>query len=351
MKNKRQVPNAKKASKVPKTAKSRKPVAQAIPASAMCFIRPFNSTAVHFPDADVQPSGLVSSHYTLTTVFTANSGTSTTHSGGFIIFPYPGLAVNALVETAAGNGLLTDVNSTGTIAVLSADVPNKGSMYKLDGRVRCVGLGARLIYEGTELNRSGKIFGGCLPITSVASSVSGTGTILSPSTVILGNTFNSTTNIRSALADLYEIRNPSEKVVEFIWKPSTPPHYQTITTLPINSTTAGASVLTSAFSAPAGEQGAESGQSALVIVIEGDTTPTAVVNSNTYSLEIIWHWEVIPDSIAAVPYDLSPSTANSRDLDTVVNLVSRSPAGRADTLSSVSYSNGLGFQGTPSIRR
>jgi hypothetical protein len=344
-------PPAKKAGKVPKATKPRKPTTQALPPSALCFMRPFNSTAVHIPDADVQPSGLVSSHYTTTSVFSANTGTSVTHSGGWAIYPFPSAAINAIVEVTSGGGILTDLNTAGTAAVLSASVPNRSAFYASSARIRCVGIGARLIYEGTELNRSGKIFGGCLPISNAANSVLSTGTVLSALSPLVGGPTVSLTNLRSSLADLYEVRNPSDKVVEFIWKPSTPPHYQLVSNGYVFTTVSGNSVPSSVFSTSAGSNGAEAGQNALVIIIEGDTTPAAQNYSNAYSLEVVWHWEVVPDDIAAVSFDLSPSTANSAQLDTTFNLLARMPAGRADTASSVGYANSSGFRRMSSVRR
>jgi len=73
----------------PKMNPIRAPTATRIPDYLRCLIDPFNSTAVHIPDADVAKSGLVTSRKHIRSNLQALAGTSTTHSAGFTMTPYP----------------------------------------------------------------------------------------------------------------------------------------------------------------------------------------------------------------------------------------------------------------------
>jgi len=298
-------------------------------AYARCLITPFNAPPCHIPDPDVSPSGAVSSHYTYTTANAAFSGTATSHSFGVLLYPYPSFSVNFLQELTAGSGTLSDLNAAGTTRSAASNAPNLASFGLTGYRIRCSGAAVRIIYEGTELNRAGRIFGGNLPIAFPASSVASTGTQLSALSAVVNTTSATTTLLRQSLADVWEIRNPSDKVTEIAWKPSSVPHYQTYAGTPVTTTTAGAAVPTSVFSAPAGAAGAEAGQNALLLVVDGDVTPSASTLSNVYTIEVVWHWEVVPDDIQAVAYDLSPSHSHSAALDMAFNAMARAPTGRS----------------------
>jgi len=337
----------------PKTVKAkatkRKPIKNARPISesaydaanyARCLIQPFNSPPCHIPDPDVQPSGPISSHYTLTTPFAAFAGTSTSHSIGFVLFPYAQNSLSVLAETSAGNSTLSDVNVAGTTRANIVSAPNFTSFGLVGFRHRLAGAGIRVIYEGTELNRSGRIFGGNLPIAFAASGVGSTGTLLSALSPLVNSPTATTSGLRQAMSDVFEIRNPSEKVTEFYWKPSSVPHYQPYGNNSVSTTTAGALVANSVFAAASGLQGAELGQNALVVVIDGDTTPSASVISNTYTVEVVWHWEVVPDNLQAVAFDVSPSHAHAAALDLAFNTMAQAPVGRALAGAAANYRSG-----------
>jgi hypothetical protein len=305
-------------------------------AYARCLLYPFNAPPCHIPDPDVQPSAPISSHYTVSQSFTANSGTSTSHCLGVVLYPYPQGSINFLVETIAGTGVLTDLNAAGTGRILNSSAPNSASFGNAGYRVRLAGAAVRVIYEGTELNRAGRIFGGNLPIAFAASGLTGGNQLsaLSP----LNNTFTaSTSSVRQALADVFEIRNPSDKVLEFHWKPSAVPRYQTEGNNSVSTTVSGAIVPQSIFATTAGGQGAELGQNALIVIIDGDVTPAATATSNVYTWEVVWHWEVVPDDIQAVAFDLSPSHSHAASLDMAFNAMSAAPVGRALSGAAVNY--------------
>lgn len=331
----------------PKVAKRKSNNARSISESqydaacyARCLITPFNSPPCHIPDPDVSPSGTISSHYTQTTAYAAAAGTSTTHSFGFILAPYAQNSLALLLETSAGNSTLSDINPAGTARNGGTSAPNITSFGLIGFRHRLTGAGIRIIYEGTELNRSGRIFGGNLPIAFAASGVASTGTQLSALSTLVDAPTATTSALRQAMSDVFEIRNPSEKVTEFYWKPSAVPHYQPFGNNTVSTTTAGAAVPVSSFSAPTGSQGAEAGQNALVVVVDGDTTPSATIITNTYTVEVVWHWEIVPDNLQAVAYDVSPSHSHAAALDMAFNAMAVAPVGRALSGAAANYRTG-----------
>jgi hypothetical protein len=308
-------------------------------AYARCLLTPFNAAPCHIPDPDVAPSGTLSSHYTYTGSVTAAGTASTSHSFGFIVYPYPYASWSLLAETLSGTGLLSDLVAAGSSRINNQSAPNQASFGNLGYRVRCSGLAARIIYEGTELNRAGRIFGGNLPIVFPAQTVSGQNP-LSALTPIFNSALTSPLTVRQSLADLFEIRNPSDRVTEFHWKPSAVPHYQTVSNninFPTTSLTGGGTVSQSAFASDAGGLGAELGQNALIVIVDGDVTPSASLTSNVYTIEVVWHWEIVPDDIQAVAFDLTPSHSHAAALDMAFNAMARAPVGIALPGGAVNY--------------
>jgi len=298
-----------------------------------CIADPFNSYPAHIPDPDVSPTGLVTTRYHYRNTVTANAGTSTSHSLGWVMFPYPINAFNTLTETSAGNGILTDLgNATGTLAYGSSNAPNLATFWSTAGKIRCVGMSLRVFYEGTELNRSGRIVGGLLPIVGQGNGVTSTGTVISLLSCLTGSGATSVTStyLRDSITEGMEVRVPSEKVVEYVWKPSRVPAFQRYNNNnQPNRTASGATVIDPCvFSAAPGGNGAEQEQNALVVFVENDTVSAASANSNIYAVDCIWHWEVAPDEVVAVSYGVSPSPARSNELDAVMNALSVIPVGR-----------------------
>jgi hypothetical protein len=96
-------------------------------------------------------------------------------------------------------------------------------------------------------------------------------------------------------------------------------------------------VAQSIFATTAGGQGAELGQNALIVIIDGDVTPAATASTNVYTFEVVWHWEVVPDDIQAVAFDLSPSHSHASSLDMAFNAMSAAPVGRALSGAAANY--------------
>jgi len=294
---------------------------------------PFNAFPAHIPDPDVSPSGLITTRYHYRNALSATSGTSTVHAGGWVMFPYPVNCFNSLTEPISGGGSVTDLaNATGTVAYGTITAPNLATFWSTAGKIRCVGMAMRVYYEGTELNRAGRFIGGLLPIVGQGAGVASTGTVVSLLSCLTGSgaTTVSVSYIRDSLTEGMEVRFPSEKVVEYVWKPSRVPAFQRYNNNnQPNRTASGATTIDPCvFSAAPGGNGSEQDQNALVVVFEGDTVPAASAQSNVFAVDCIWHWEVAPDEVTAISYGISPSPSHSSELDAVMNTLAQIPVGR-----------------------
>ncbi len=310
-----------------------------IPPYAQTILRPFQAAASHIPDERVGPAGLVVSRamFRTTVQASAATGTSTSHSFGLVLPPYPRYVW--LSETSAGNGTLTDLYVDGTQWVTptggNTDVnapPNITGIFGTSesAKIRAVGMGVKITYEGTELNRSGRIIVGMLRNSLPSNSVAVTGTKLSLLSTVVGTPTAPISTIRSAMENVWECRN--EKTVEAHWIPDGVPTYQmgsaVSTTGSVYGTAAGAIVNPSGWNNPDGGYGVESGQNMLCVIVDNDTTSTAVVTSNLYAIDIIWHWEVCPNDVTAVTYEVTDSPANTMAVDRTLNLISKPPVAR-----------------------
>jgi len=310
----------------------------------LSVLSPFAGPPAHIPDDKTTPSGIVVSRYQFTSGFNALGGTSASHNFGLVLPPYPYYAV--LNETSAGNGILTDVTgvsgqwvSPNSYTTNPASVPNFAALMGQDTQVaklRCVGLGVRVIYEGTELNRSGKVIAGLGPVESLARTQSTALTQLSMLSTVTGACSNTLATIRSNLQRVTEARIGNAPF-EARWLPSGIPTYQmaaaTWQPTPMGQvggvvSSASTTPIASMFNNVPGSCGVQSGQNALVILIEGDTTSSAQVVSNAYSFEIIWRWEVVPAQDSLVSYDLTASPSNPIKLSEAINVMATCPVGK-----------------------
>lgn len=309
--------------------------------------RPFAYGAVGIPDDQVTFSGKVVSEFTIALAVAAGSGTATTHSQGILFFPHPSCVYQTLGETTAGSAIMTDLNTAGTGYIGSGPgaVPNLASMAggsTSNVKCRLVSLGARVIYEGTELNRSAKIMAGYLPITNVADGCTTTGDTLSALSVVttldsLAPVSVSMAKIRNSLISCSEAR-VTDGDFTCRWRPSGVPTYQIanpdLTQLETRSTTAGAAVKPSLYATESGGRGAQIGQYALAILIEGDTTPTAGSLPNIYSVSVVSNWEVVPDNRSQVAYPLTQSSCNPDQLAACLNGMSLLPTAHYEKVGS-----------------
>lgn len=286
---------------------------------------PFRSHPVHIPDDQTMDSGLVTSRMLYQLNPFSLSGTSSLHTGGFMLMPHPTWCVYSLYETSAGSQTLTDLNAAGTnYNGTSGAVPNAAGIFPAGqaGRVRLVASGIRVTYEGSELNRSGRYFAGLCPISHSASSVAGTGTNLSALSTICGGPTSPINNMKQCMTNLISAR-VADGTFEVHWKPNGVPTYQGVAAvagawLPY-TTTSGAVQNSSVFNGPYGSNCNQAGQNALVFWVENDFVTAAAAFGNTYTVEIIWHWEAIPSSPWSVPYSLTPSMNNVQQLQQALN--------------------------------
>jgi hypothetical protein len=340
-KTNKQVNKAPQGNKKKSPVKRVQPKPNRMPPVFYTIADPFNAPTAHFPDPDVTPSGLLTSRFHIRSSFPALGGTGTVHSFAITLNPHPFQPYNVWLENTVGSGSLTDLNLPGTAfasAFTGTTLPNYGSFGLNTFQVRCVGIGCRVTYEGTELNRSGRIFGGLLNAVGQATTTVTTGTFLSQINVLVppagaNNVTTTLTTIRDSMNECASMRI-TDNVHEFIWKPSCIPTYQksdnSTGATPVRTTTAGntTSVTPSVWESPPGGNGIQASQNSLCIVIEGDTTPSASLLSNVYDLDLIYHWEVVPDDITAVAYSVSPSVAHSLEMDQVFNSLAKVPLGR-----------------------
>jgi hypothetical protein len=289
---------------------------------AQSIFNPFSSCSSGIPDDQVTPSGKVSSTYHLRTNPNAWAGTGTTHSFGYLFPPYP--AICTLAELTAGGGVLTDVSADGTgISTIYQPANISAITGASGGKLRCTGMGVRITYGGTELNRSATLVAGLIPALYVPNVVASTGTGLSALSALTGGPTVSTSTLRDKMSR--SVRARMDKTVELRWMPAGVPNYVSFNvTSPVTTVAAGTTLPPSTdcrwYAAPDGN-GVERGQNWLVVFVEGDTTPTGVVNANFYELEVIWHWEAVPDTPTSVSYDLTPSFANPTSLSKTLNLM------------------------------
>jgi len=293
------------------------------PAYALALFRPFSSTGAHIPDDLVTPSCLMSSHYHVRSSQLAEGGTSTSHNWGLYLPPYP--TATFLEETSAGNANLTDLSADGTTYQNPITVPNLTALG--DGLIRCVGIGVKIAYEGSELNRSGRFVAGVIPVTYQSKSVATTGTKASALTTLTDTVVTNVNTIRGKMTKSTECRVPGDGVFEAHWEPSGVPHYQALAQDSLVFTASGNSLTDSIWSIQSGASGIERTENGLVVLCIGDTTPTAVIGSNSYAIDVVWHWEVVPADVTAITAEITPSMADSTALDSVLNMANRVPIG------------------------
>jgi len=308
--------------------------------AAAPFLQPFNYQAQKWPDERTSQSAVVTSRqHWVGNAFNGNGATTTNHNFAILISTNPEIGW-FICNSNDGSSTLSDLNATGTSYFGRLSVPNLGSIKASPGLIRCTGLGVRVTYEGTELQRSGKIFAGIAKQVYTPKVVSTTGTLLSPLSAI--TTFRSTatavSDLQNVLTNL-SVARVTDGTFECAWRPSKIPQYMTI-----NNSDGGAQLNTSAgvspsdgaetiLNRPAGDQGVEAGQSWLVIGVEGDTTATASATGNPFSLDFIWHWEYIPSDVVTSIVTIGPSPFLPMELAAIMNNLELGPTARvSDTL-------------------
>lgn len=298
---------------------------------------PFTMAPAHVPDSNTSLSGLCTSTQIYRgSAVTSDGGTSTTHSFGFVLPPFP---CYSTFSSNSGTGFLSDVDATGvnylnifnnssaapiTPSNMSAVL---GTTSAQEGRtkIRCTAIGVRITYEGTELQRSGKIVSALCPVDGLGTVFAATGTKISLLGAVAGqlttDIYVPPTGIQNNATSWSE-RRVSNKPFTARWFPAGSPTYQTVASTPeYYSASAGIAPLVgpTIWNASPGGTGNQAGQNALVVGVIGDTTANASSSSNPYTIELKWHWEVIPDQPISVAYSLSPSPSDAGLMDSCLN--------------------------------
>ena len=291
---------------------------------AASVLDPFGKAGCHIPDDQTAWSGIIRSYERFVYQPTAFTGTSVSHTGGWIIAPYPYQYRTELIEVVANNGNLTDISTSGNSSNPRFSVPNLSGFTDLsNGKsalVRLTSMGVSVTYRGTELNRAGQITFGLIPSSHPAYS---NGTQLSRMTTLYGDTQVSAGNLASALVNTFETR-VADAPMKYSWIPSVVPTYQLLSSAGNMLTETGPGPTDpSRLHAASGQAGVQANQYNLVVIIEGDTTPTLASTGNEYLFEVVSHWEVIPEIQNNVAYELTSAPAMPLALAAAMNQFSR----------------------------
>lgn len=266
-----------------------------------------------------------------------SSAATTIHNGGCILFPHPSFSSAWLYELSPG--LLTDVTNTGwydSAYNAIGDLRNQGSVPNIyaiapdlqGARVRCTGMGIRVTYEGSELNRAGRFWAGLCPVNNSVFGLGTTGTAASGLSSICTSSLNALVPVGSLKGCMTNSKSSrvTDGTFEYNWLPNGVPSYQSVISRTNSSGMPGWTVSANVPSAqtvwggPYGTASVQAGQNALAFWVEGDTTTAASTVGNTYAVELIWHWEIIPNSPLSVAYNLSLSSFQPASLASALNM-------------------------------
>lgn len=304
---------------------------------------PFDRPACHIPDDNTSESGVVKGWRRDETVITpgdiVTGPASISHNVGFVAFPFVDCGYNHLKETLPNSQKLFAVRDA---SASSGQMPvtNIASYGVLTAQTRVTAMGFRLTYTGAEVNRAGKYYAGLLPIMTTA--IGNTANVADPLSVfglpvttgdITGVTRTySIADIKTRMVHTTEGR-VTDGVLHAVWHPAQTPSYvlSRLGNAP-NVTVPSGTNAVSMYANIGGQQGAQIGQYALIVLIVGDNTTAAQMTGNTYSIQFTQHVEVMPDNVQAVTYPVGPSTYDVNAMMGTINAIGKSRT--ATTISS-----------------
>jgi len=305
----------------------------AAPSWLACVADPMNHCGAHIPDDNTMWSGLCRSYERfLLNPTSSSAGNSTVHNGGVLICPNPFKYRIDIAETSPGTDIFSCTNSASTTLIRSAAVPNLSALTGSQmAQIRPVGCGISVTYKGTELNRAGVVTIGLVQNTHTAFGTVIATNDIDPCTVFFGNASISSSIITSGLINPMEFRT-ADGSMTYNWKPNGVPTYQSLSTsstdmAPSVVTNSGTRVEPCLYRAPPGGDGMQANQYSVAILIQGDTTTASQASGNDYLIEVLWHWEVIPQLVNSVAYELSPSPYYPSLLATALNALTGSNTG------------------------
>nr|WRQ65413.1 hypothetical protein [Tolivirales sp.] len=266
---------------------------------------PFSNPPVSIPDDRTMFSGNCTSR--LYQVISAEGDTeSTNHNFAVLVNPYPLHAMCALRQVGTA-GVVSDVRADGS-QTPSWAVPNYDAMVGEAAMIRCTGIGVKVNYLGTELNRAGRVSMGLIPIVFNARTLGGAGKQLSQVSTLMDTGEPNVSNIINFMK-ARTVGRISDGTMKYSWRPNGCPSYQA--TDSSDFLPAAADINTSypgtVYEAPMGGNGFQAGQNVLVIAITGDHTTESQEVSGEYSFDVVWHWEIIPSNPTSIAYPLTSS--------------------------------------------
>jgi hypothetical protein len=310
------------AKKTKRRQRSKSTVPKSVAMSESCWYEslgnPWVDCASYVPDDNTLESAKVQSRSTLAyrlKAVTTNAVAS--RSGMVLMLPYANDAagyysVATFAEDSAGDGTIVP-GTTNQQFVYPANISamRAGSQAGSRAYHRCVSMGVRVTYEGTELQRAGTIRAGLIPMVAGSSAGSTWKAVFADlSNATVGGFGNNL--IRPAWTRV------TDKTFEYDWAPSGVPHYMQ---LPISGETAGQP-------GAAGTLGPELGQNAIVILFEGDQSGNAATG-NTYRMDFVWNWELVPPNPASILAPLTDSFFLPNELAHVLNTRLKVSQGKA----------------------
>lgn len=319
---------------------------------------PFEFPGVHIPDQETRASGIVTSRITMTYNPTDSVGGNSSFNGGVLVNPCP---FNWVYQLGATNGAITGnytslAGASNGLSVASA--PNLGAMignqfttvYSGSAMYRCVSMGVRVTYEGTELQRAGRyiameVLNSCKAI-SFGTQSSDSHYWFDPLSVFAGNS-SQTSPLKPLSWQLLGKRVATQRitddVLEVKWVPDGVPTYQSFPAAGAQEDMYWASsgtktVADTCLSNAVGAEGIAKGTPSLLILIENDTPANAAEATvgNSYAIEVIGHWEVVPHDYFSVTYQITPSSFDARALELALNAFARMRIGSAVAVSNMS---------------
>ena len=285
---------------------------------------PFSNPPVSIPDDRTMFSGNCTSR--LYKVIAAEGDTaSTNHSFAVLINPYPLHAMCALRQIGT-DGKVSDVRADGS-QTPSWPVPNYDAMVGEAAMIRCTGIGVKVNYLGTELNRAGRISMGLIPVVFNARTLGGAGKQLSQVSTLMDTGEPNVSDIINFMK-ARSVGRVNDGTMKYSWRPNGCPSYQStdssdfIPAMPDINTSYPSSV----YEAPMGGNGIQAGQNVLAIAITGDHTTDAQAASGDYSFDVVWHWEVIPSNPTSIAYPLTSSHYDPLALAAALNSFAKGSA-------------------------
>lgn len=300
------------------------------------FTRPFSTFPARIPDEQTSASIVARSVYKtrVVTVDNAVGGSVGTHGLVVCIAPIPYSDTAGIISFGNYN------STTATFAGFNAgitQIPNFQACFPVGAgvadvfldsyRYRCTAFSARMMYEGTELNRAGEILAGIVEADAgYTNGVSGVGWCLGQT---LANANGATVQSLTDHFKQYDVIRSPDGAVNVTSMPSGAPKYGQMTgnnAIQVQNT-----FVTTTNPLPG-----------IMFIINGDTVPTASTIGNSWDLEVVWHWEILPPSAYVLAAAPEPSPFDVTQLAACLNSAQLLPCVSFDSPEEIGGGMGVG---------